>query len=158
MMRMTEKRFQYNVNKNTIEQDGKFVAYMNSVDGVRIANKLNVFKKENEQLKIRFNEEREKSLKFCRNIDTLTIENEQLKHRLSQQEMEYATTAHRQAEENEELKDSIDNYNTAFKKLQDLTEKKINENEQLKADKQALIDFIRKEFPKSHKHILEGFE
>ena len=34
----------------------------------------------------------------------------------------------------------------------------LNENEQLKADKQALIDFIRKEFPKSHKHILEGFE
>lgn len=31
------------------------------------------------------------------------------------------------------------------------------ENEQLKADKQALIDFIRKEFPKSYKHILEGF-
>ena len=74
---MTEKRFQYNVNKNTIEQDGKFVAYMNSVDGVRIANKLNVLQ---------------------------------------------------------------------------------NENEQLKADKQSLIDFIRKEFPKSHKHILEGFE
>ena len=33
-----------------------------------------------------------------------------------------------------------------------------NENEQLKADKQSLIDFIKKEFPKSHKHILEGFE
>ena len=32
------------------------------------------------------------------------------------------------------------------------------ENEQLKADKQRLIDFIRKEFPKSYKHILEGFE
>ena len=31
------------------------------------------------------------------------------------------------------------------------------ENEQLKADKQSLIDFIKKEFPKSHKHILEGF-
>ena len=30
-------------------------------------------------------------------------------------------------------------------------------NEQLKADKQSLIDFIKKEFPKSHKHILEGF-
>ena len=30
------------------------------------------------------------------------------------------------------------------------------ENEQLKADKQSLIDFIKKEFPKSHKHILEG--
>ena len=49
---MTEKRFQYNVNKNTIEQDGKFVAYVNSVDGVRIANKLNVLQKENEQLKL----------------------------------------------------------------------------------------------------------
>lgn len=56
---MTEKRFQYNVNKNTIEQDGKFVAYMNSVDGVRIANKLNVLQNENEQLK--------KELKRCRN-------------------------------------------------------------------------------------------
>ena len=32
------------------------------------------------------------------------------------------------------------------------------ENEQLKADKQSLIEFIKKEFPKSHKHILEGFE
>ena len=32
------------------------------------------------------------------------------------------------------------------------------ENEQLKADKQSLIDFIKKEFPKSHKHILEGLE
>lgn len=48
---MTEKRFQYNVNKNTIEQDGKFVAYMNSVDGARIANKLNELAEENEQLK-----------------------------------------------------------------------------------------------------------
>lgn len=50
---MTEKRFSYNVNKNTIQQDGKFVAYMNCVDGVRIANKLNVLQKENEQLKQR---------------------------------------------------------------------------------------------------------
>ena len=32
-----------------------------------------------------------------------------------------------------------------------------DENEQLKADKQSLIDFIKKEFPKSYKHILEGF-
>ena len=35
-------------------------------------------------------------------------------------------------DENEGLKDRIDNYNDAFKKLQDLTERKINENEQLK--------------------------
>ena len=41
-----------------------------------------------------------------------------------------------------------------FDLLNDLSE----ENEQLKVDKQRLIDFIKKEFPKSHKHILEGFE
>ena len=50
-MGMTEKRFQYNVNKNTIEENGKFVAYMNCVDGGRIAKKLNILQKENEQLK-----------------------------------------------------------------------------------------------------------
>ena len=43
--------YYYNVNKNTIECDGKFVAYLNSVDGFRIANKLTVLEKENEQLK-----------------------------------------------------------------------------------------------------------
>lgn len=49
---MTEnKRFQYNVNKNCIEYDDNFVAYVNSVDGFRIANKLNCLEKENEQLK-----------------------------------------------------------------------------------------------------------
>ena len=49
---MTEnKRFRYNVNENTIEQGGKFVAYMNCVDGVRVANKLNVLQEENENIK-----------------------------------------------------------------------------------------------------------
>ena len=43
-------------------------------------------------------------------------------------------------------------------KIIDLLNSLNEENEQLKADKQALIDFIKKEFPKSHKHILEGFE
>ena len=42
--------------------------------------------------------------------------------------------------------------------LVDLLNQLNDENEQLKADKQSLIDFIRKEFPKSYKHILEGFE
>lgn len=32
------------------------------------------------------------------------------------------------------------------------------ENEQLKKDKDDLIDYIKKAFPKSYKHILEGFE
>ena len=48
---MTEKRFTYNVNKNCIEYDGKFVAYLNSRDGCRIANYWNGLYKENEQLK-----------------------------------------------------------------------------------------------------------
>ena len=55
------------------------------------------------------------------------------------------------SEENEQLKKDctvLIYHNQEYRK----------ENEQLKADKQSLIDFIRKEFPKSHKHILEGFE
>lgn len=51
----------------------------------------------------------------------------------------------------EEKDGQLDRQNQALKKL-------VKENEQLKADKQSLIDFIKKEFPKSHKHILEGFE
>ena len=72
---------------------------------------------ENEQLKIRFNEEREKSLKFCRNIDTLTIENEQLKskNRGLQSELqifkEDVTHSNLQinklADENEHIKNTI---------------------------------------------------
>ena len=52
------------------------------------------------------------------------------------------------------ISDSERNWNDVLDKLNEVAE----ENEQLKADKQSLIDFIRKEFPKSHKHILEGFE
>ena len=44
--------FEYNVNKNTIEENGEFVAYLNSVDGFRIANKLTALEKENEQFLI----------------------------------------------------------------------------------------------------------
>ena len=45
-----------------------------------------------------------------------------------------------------------------FDEVVDLLNQFQKENEQLKADKQSLIDFIRKEFPKSYKHILEGLE
>ena len=34
----------------------------------------------------------------------------------------------------------------------------MKEKEQLQNDKEALIDFIKMKFPKSYKHILEGFE
>ena len=43
----------------------------------------------------------------CDWLNNLIKENKQLKHQLSQQEMEYATTAYRQAEENEQLKQSL---------------------------------------------------
>ena len=40
-------------------------------------------------------------------LNALNDENEQLKHQLQQQELEYATTCHRLAEENESLKEEI---------------------------------------------------
>ena len=55
------------------------------------------------------------------------------------------------SEENEQLKSYTGEMEDYLARLEE-------KNEQLKADKQSLIDFIRKEFPKSHKHILEGFE
>lgn len=93
---MTEKRFQYNVNKNTIEQDGKFVAYMNSVDGVRIANKLNVFQKENEQLKEERNYFERKKCEYFNKYNKKHLDNIQLK------------------EENEQLKKELKKYTDAF--------------------------------------------
>ena len=47
---MTEKRFQYNVNKNSIEYNKKHFAYCN-VEQNKITNKLNKLNDENEQLK-----------------------------------------------------------------------------------------------------------
>lgn len=38
---MVGKKFEFNVNKYTIEQDGKFVAYLNVVDAHRIVGLLN---------------------------------------------------------------------------------------------------------------------
>ena len=76
---MTEKRFYYNVNKNCIEYDGEFVAYLNSRDGCRIANYWNGLYKENEQLR------KQREELFIRERDTkndwreLKQENKQLK-------------------------------------------------------------------------------
>lgn len=69
-MEMTEKRFQYNVNKNCIEYDGKFVAYLNSIDGCRIANYWNTLYKENERLKYHL-EETEKELQEYKDFMSL---------------------------------------------------------------------------------------
>lgn len=60
--------------------------------------------------------------------------------------------------ENEQLQKKNDNLVHMIARVQYRADSIKDENEQLKADKQSLIDFIKKEFPKSHKHILEGFE
>ena len=59
---------------------------------------------------------------------------------------------------NNQLQKQNDNLVNMIARVQCRADLIKEENEQLKADKQRLIDFIRKEFPKSHKHILEGFE
>ena len=61
-------------------------------------------------------------------------------------------------DKNEQLQKKNDNLVHMIARVQYRADSIKDENEQLKVDKQALIDFIRKEFPKSHKHILEGFE
>ena len=68
-----------------------------------VVDLLNDLNDENELLKIRFNEEREKSLKFCRNIDTLTIENEHLKNHIQ----ELQNHLKRLENENEQIKQVI---------------------------------------------------
>ena len=75
------KRYVYNVNKNTIECDGKFIAYVNSVDGFRIANKLTVLSEENEQLKFELKECLEHKLFSRRELEK---ENEQLKKEVNE--------------------------------------------------------------------------
>lgn len=47
---MTEKQFQYNVNKNSIEQNGKYFAFCNGEE-LKIVRKLNELHKENQLLK-----------------------------------------------------------------------------------------------------------
>ena len=61
-------------------------------------------------------------------------------------------------EKNEQLKKENNILKASNGEYEDTLARLEEKNEQLKEDKQALIDFIQKEFPKSHKHILEGFE
>ena len=92
-----------------------------NIDGIKkwlnfdeVVDLLNQFQKENEELK-----ENCINYEWYKQYKTLLNENEQLKNR-------------------------IDNYNTALKNLQDLTERKINENEQLKESVSNLKDTIIK--------------
>ena len=105
VIRLTEKRFGMIKTKTYglyVPVDKmkvyNFSSFESELDCIRVVNALNdleeksrengkiasKYLEENEQLKIRFNEEREKSLKFCRNIDTLTIENEHIKNTIQE--------------------------------------------------------------------------
>lgn len=53
-------------------------------------------------------------------------------------------------DENEQLKNRIDDYNIAFKSLQDLTERKINENEQLKSELKTIQDTFEVSWTQNH--------
>ena len=84
---MTEKRFRMEtigdvmlpciVDNSTAKKESDTITTYHTYETHRkekcleLVDLLNDFSEENKQLKIRFNEEREKSLKFCRNIDTL---------------------------------------------------------------------------------------
>lgn len=113
---------------------------------------------------------REDALKAEKNKEVLLEENEQLK-----QDGEYwskTAEARRKEidklkEENEQLKssDTITDLETEIAKLKTEIDtykagnKTIHERlKQLDEDKEALIGFIKKEFPKSYRFILEGFE
>ncbi len=91
---MTEKRFQYNVNKNSIEYNEKHFAYYNGEQN-KIANKLNELAEENDNITLLAQHNYEESKRIInRYVDKikelkkknkeLKAENEQLKQLLLQ--------------------------------------------------------------------------
>ena len=69
----------------------------------------------------------------CDLLNKLSEENNQLKHRLSQQEMEYATTECRQAEENEQLRKEIERKEKIIQDKSELVRQQVNVSENLQA-------------------------
>ena len=67
-------------------------------------------------------------------------ENQELLHKLSQQEMEYATTAHRQAEENEELRIKNNAYTQDIEVYKEENTCLKLENDQLESENERLTN------------------
>ena len=100
-------------------------------------------------------------VKLNNRIWELEKENGQLKKdcsNLIDDNTEYVAEINQMHKENEQLQKKNDNLVHMIARVQYRADTIKDENKQLKADKQSLIEFIKKEFPKSHKHILEGFE
>jgi len=113
---MTEKRFTYIKNSSISQYQSIPIQKISKGKPFHcqgLVDELNKLWNENEQLKIRFNEERERALKFGRNIDTLTIENEQLKTQLNY--IQNLITEHIEHQKTElgqkALKEIIEDYN-----------------------------------------------
>ena len=75
---MTKKRFQYNVNKNSIEYDGKHFAYCNAEQS-KIAKKLNELNDECDFLEFENEALEDGATKYSKLYHKSLKENEQLK-------------------------------------------------------------------------------
>lgn len=143
-------KYKYNVNKNCIETDtGDFIAYLNSIDGFRIANKLTVLEKGNEQLKNRFKKERDTAMNLGSQCDELVIKKQELELEIVRLEAIIKTgNCSSLKKENEQLKKELEdvkldvkiykNANTTFGGVYD-------ENERLKSRIQYLETKIQRE-------------
>ena len=76
-------------------------------------------------------------------------ENEQLKHQLQQQEMEYATTCNQLAEENEQLKTTIQQLRTDNTKQKKLLNKTMKQNKHTTTTIQNMMENERTELGQS---------
>lgn len=110
---MTEKRFQYNVNKNSIEYDNKHFAYCNG-EQTKIAKKLNELNDENYELKL---DSKFKNGAYHKLLDSFT--------RLKRQNKEL------KEENNRLIKTTTETIAKQQKKILKLIDKKLEENEEL---------------------------
>ena len=94
--------YNYNVNKNCIECNGKFIAYLDSVDGSRLAKILNELTQQIEELN-RYHK-REEILKQSDNINDLSLFALNLQEKLEELK-----------EENKELKKQVEDLEFALR-------------------------------------------
>ena len=136
---MTEKRFTINMEYECIDDAKReiFIDFNDRIDFYELCEFLNKLVDENEQLK--------------KELEKISLVNELLSMDLKESE-------HELWKENEQLKSRIKDYDVALKKLQDLTDKKLKEDKQLKQDNNVLIKMLENQsviIQELHSKILE---